>query len=83
MSLEGKERQPTRLVVLPKIFTGEGNFDDWINHFESVAAVYKWSDGEKLLWLKVRLTGKAHMAFNQLVHETQESYITTRKALQE
>ena len=72
-----------RPVVLPEIFTGEGNFDDWISHFESVAAVNKWSDGEKLLWLKVRLTGKVHVAFNQLAHETKESYVTARKALQE
>ena len=87
MSQEGEERQPTsqpmRPVVLPEIFTGEGNFDDWISHFESVAAINKWSDGEKLLWLKVRLTGKAHLAFDQLARESQESYVIARKALQE
>ena len=87
MSQEGEERQPTlqpmRPVVLPEIFTGEGNFDDWISHFESVAAINKWSDGEKLLWLKVRLTGKAHVAFDQLARESQESYVIARKALQE
>ena len=33
--------------------------------------------------MKVRLTGKAHVAFDQLVHEIQESYIIMRKALQD
>ena len=80
---EDGDRQPTRPLVLPEIFTGEGNFDHWISHFESVSAVNKWSDGDKLLWLRVRLTGKAHMAFDQLAHETQESYATAKKALQE
>jgi len=29
----------------------------------------------------VRLTGKAHVAFTQLAHETQQSYETAKKAL--
>ena len=79
MSQEGEERQPTRPVVLPEIFTGEGNLDDWISHFESVAAINKWSDGEKLLWLKVRLTGKAHVAFDQLARETEPGVLCNRE----
>ena len=70
-------------MVIREIFTGEENFDNWISYFVSVAVMNKWSDGEKLLQLKVRLTGKAHVAFDQLASETQESYVTMRKALQE
>ena len=54
---EDGERQPMRLLVLPEIFTGEGNFNHWISHFESVSAVNKWSDGNKLLWLQVNRKG--------------------------
>ena len=69
--------------VLPETFEGEGNFDQWISHFESVAAVNGWSDAEKLLWLRVRLTGRAHMAYAQLGHEMQESYKGTKRVLKQ
>ena len=83
MQEEGERSVPTRPVVLPETFTGEQNFDHWVSHFESVAAVNKWSDGKKLLWLRVRLTGKAHVAFDQLTPEVQQSYVTAKQALQE
>jgi len=72
-----------RPVVLPETFTGADNFDHWISHFESVAAVNKWNDDDKLLWLRVRLTGKAHMALTQLSHKIQQSYSKIKKALLE
>jgi len=46
-----------------------------------VSAVNGRDNDDKLLWVKVRLTGKAHMAFTQLAHETQHSYETAKKAL--
>ena len=82
-----ENNQPTagssraRPLVLPEIFDGDGNFTDWICHFESVSAVNGWSDEDKLLWLRVRLTGKAHVAYSRLSHETQQSYATTKAAL--
>ena len=51
--LDDGEHQQMRPLVLPEIFTGEGNFDYWISHFESVAVVNKWNDNNKLLWLRV------------------------------
>jgi len=81
---EGASRtQPMRPFVLSDPFSGDDNFDHWISHFESVSAVNKWTDDYKLLWLQVRLTGKAHVAFDQLPHETQGSYANAKKALQE
>ena len=50
-------------LVLPEIFDGDKSFTDWICHFESVAAVNGWSEEDKLLWIRVRLTGKAHVAY--------------------
>ena len=68
----------TRPLVLPEIFDGDA---DWICHFESVSAVNEWSDQDKLLWIRVRLTGKAHVAYTRLSHETQQAYATMKKAL--
>ena len=64
----GGERDPTtqprnRPLVLPEVYSGEGDFDDWISHFENVSAVNGWTDSDKLLWIRVRLTGKAHVAY--------------------
>ena len=53
-------------VIAPKAYNGEGNFTDWGNHFESVAALNKWNEEEQILWLHVCLTGKAQTAFKQL-----------------
>ena len=87
MSQEGNEgeghgnQRPICPLVLPETFNGEGDFDEWISHFEDVADLNGWSDGDKLRWLKVRLVGKAHVAFNRLAHETQQSYATAKQTL--
>ena len=31
----------TRPLVLPEKFDGTGNFEEWISHFESIAALNK------------------------------------------
>ena len=54
---DGAGRQSTTcLLVLPKKFDGTGNFEEWISHFESIAAINKWGEEEKSLWIQVRLT---------------------------
>ena len=52
-------------------------------YFENVFAVNGWNDDDQLLWLKVKIVEKAHMAcaFAQLAHETQQSYATAKKVL--
>eukprot|EP00731_Ephydatia_muelleri_P031479 Em0022g993a len=48
---------------------------EWVDHFESVAVVNKWdTDGDKLKWLTVRLTGKAHTVFMKLPENTRKDY---------
>ena len=37
-------QRPTRLLVLPETFDGEGDFDEWISHFEDVADLNGWSN---------------------------------------
>ena len=72
-----------RPVLTPDPYTGEGSWDDWIDHFESVAEVNKWDDDAKLLWLRVRLTGRAQTAFKQLSEEARGVYTDCKKALRE
>ena len=49
--------------------------------FKSLSAVNEWRDDDKILWLRVRLMGKAHVAYSGQSHETQQSYATTKEAL--
>ena len=53
-------------VVLPDMFSGEGDWEDWLDHFNNVAAVNQWTAEQKLLWVKVRVTGRAQTAFKKL-----------------
>ena len=46
-------------VCLADSFSGEGNFDEWITHFETVVTLNGWTGAEKLNWMIVRLTGQA------------------------
>ena len=80
---EGFASRPSRPLVLPEVFNGEGNFDDWVSHFESVGAVNKWTDEDKVLWLRVRLTGKAHLAFTRLGNEVQQLYTRAKAELRD
>ena len=76
--------QPTtHPLVLPKKFDGTGNFKEWISHFESVAAINKWNEEEKGLWIRVRLTEKAHMSLTLLTSDTPQMYEALKRALRE
>ena len=70
---EGQRQSRVQPLVLPEIFDGDGSFTNWMYHFESVSADNEWSDDDKILWLRVRLMGKAHVAYSGLSHETQQS----------
>jgi len=54
-----------------------------VSHFECVSKINDWSDREKALWLRVRVDGKAHVAYNLLSHEIQESFDLCKAALRE
>lgn len=47
----------TRPLLTPESFSGKGSFSEWLQHFEGVAAINKWDDAAKLLWLRIRLVG--------------------------
>ena len=72
-----------RPVCLPDSFSGEGNFDEWIAHFETVAMPNGWAGVEKLNRMIIRLTGRAQTAFRRFPQGTQENYKEAVKALRE
>ena len=69
--------------MLPETFNGEGRWEEWAYHFESVADVNGWDGGQKLKWLKVRLTGRAQIAFQRLPEGAQGDFKEAKKALTE
>lgn len=73
----------TAPVLLPEKFDGNQNFDDWVSHFECVSKINEWNDDQKALWLRARVTGKAHVAYNRFSHEIQDSYNLMQAALRE
>ena len=83
MSVEERAAPVTRPVVLPEPFNGEGDWHEWEYHFNNVAAVNNWTEGDKLKWLKVRLTGRAQVALQRLPADTQNSFAGTVTALQQ
>lgn len=75
---------PTRLrpLIMPDTFDGEAShWDDWVSHFESVARVNTWDEQSKLLWLEVRLVGKARKAWNRLPEDSKGNYNLAKAAL--
>ena len=72
----------TRPVLTLDPYSGEGSWDNWIDHFESVAEVNKLDGRAKLLWIRVCLTGRAQTAFKQLSEEARATYADCIKALQ-
>ena len=72
---------PARPVVLPEIFDGTKSWDEWVFHFESVAAVNGWDETDKLKWLRVRVTGRAQKALHLLPEAARGTYTTTKTAL--
>ena len=75
--------QQVAMVLLPIAFRGGGDFVDWISHSESVSAINKWTDEEKLLWLYIRKTREAHSAFTCLSHMIHQLHVPIKEALLE
>ena len=72
-----------RPLVLPEPYNGESDWSGWAEHFESVAAVNGWKEPEKLLWLRVRLVGRAATALKRVPNGARGSYEDCMGALKE
>jgi len=72
-----------RPLITTDAFTGEASvsYDKWIVHFESVAKVNGWDDTTCLLWLEVRMMGKAQNAWKRLSREAKAQYATAKGTL--
>ena len=84
-SSEGLEWMAAKPLVIPELFSGEGNqrWDDWLDHFERVAKVNSWDDAAKLTWLPARLTGRAAAVFRRLPDGTQGDLSRAKRALED
>ena len=69
--------------VFPELYTGEKSWDEWYDHFDSIATVCEWDDATKLSWLRVRLSGRAATTFRRLPEETWVNFMQVMKALWE
>ena len=74
---------PVKPLIVPEPFSGVGSWEDWIDHFESAAAVNKWEDADKLLWLRARMTGRAQKSYKNLPDIARATYDACKTALQE
>ena len=71
--------------MLPETFTAarDSRWEHWIYHVNNVVAVNRWAESQKLLCLKVRLTGRAQIAFQQLKTADRTTFKKATKALHE
>ena len=76
-------RPSDRPVIILEVYSGEQPWEDWINQFESIAAINSWDEEKKLVWLKVCLTGRALLAFKKFSVTTKASYKNVVVAMQE
>jgi len=68
--------------VVPRSYTGEESFSEWRKHFEEIAASEKWTEEQKIFWLKFRLVGPAQRALQTLSSSVRESYAETMDQLE-
>jgi hypothetical protein len=71
----------TRPVVTPELYSGEGSFDEWLDHFDSVAKINGWGADEAAQWLSVRLVGRAKAAYKRLPDDTRDDLAKAKEAL--
>ena len=74
-----------RPVITPEPYNGEASsrWDQWIVHFDSVAQINGWDESARLLWLQVRLIGKAQTAWECLSQEAKSTYEKATCALRQ
>ena len=74
---------PVTPLIVPEPFSGVGSREDWIDNFESAAAVNKWEDADELLWLKAHMTGRVQKSYKDLPDTTRATYDACKMAVQE
>ena len=80
---QGVNPPTMRPVVLPEPYNGESSWTDWYEPFESMAAVNRWKNEEKLLWLRVRLVDRAATAFKTIPEPARVNFANCIEAQRE
>lgn len=75
---KSKEKGPN---MKPRTFTGNEDFEEFIDHFEVVAEMGGWSIRNRALTLRACLSGKAHIFLAKLPNDIKTSYVTLVDAL--
>ena len=71
----------SRPVIVPECFSGKKCYKNWTDQFESIAEINHWNDEQKLMWLKVCVTGRALMAYKKYPTTARDCFKNTVKAL--
>ena len=69
-----EDRSCCPLLVLEQL-SGDGNFDDWISHFETMASINGWDYAAKFQWMSVCMTGHAQTIFVHFQNQLDEVVI--------
>ena len=80
--VEKAKAAKSRPIIVPEYFSGEGSYEDWIDQFESTSEINCWDDEQMLMWLKVRPTGRALMAYKKFPNIARSSYKKAKVTLQ-
>lgn len=82
---DGPEAPPDvktkRPIVMPDIYTGEGEWAEWLFQFESCAALNDWTDDLKCKFIIVRLKGTAGQALSDLADDTKKDWAKLKSEL--
>ena len=97
--LLGAAKKPSCITsVEPMEYDGGDDLDDYLDHFEAIAEVQKWTVADKAYMLKARTTGKARSyikkcetktyavyvkALRKKLYEKKEQYVSDMKQMQQ
>ena len=71
-----------RSNILPDRYDGQGDFRNWLRHFDACGDASGWSDSEKLRKLPAFLRGRAATHFYSLTDPQCADYATLKRNLQ-
>lgn len=81
--VENEQRSSTTMRVNPRPYDGTTSWRGHISHFQRVGRINGWTDGQKLDFLWVSLTGDALTYVENLAPERAASYYELCEALEE
>ena len=77
----GASKASPYFIISPDAYSGDTSWTAWVGHFEATALVNGSDNAAKPVWLPVRLTGKAQVAWKRLTADARGSYDTAKEAL--